>query len=122
MLESVAWATLTANARAIYIQIAARYMGSNNGRIPYSVREAASALRISTATASRAIRQLEELGFIATVIKGAFSFKKRHATEWRLTEFPGDVPGHSLGVATKDFMKMGVTPRRSPTAPPSLVN
>src|SRR5215207_907221 len=83
VLESNAWAALNANARAIYIEMAKRYMGTNNGRIPHSVREAAASLRISTATAARAIQHLEELGFIAAVTKGAFSLKKRHATEWR---------------------------------------
>jgi len=52
--------------------------------------------------ASRALNSLEDHGFIVAVTKGAFSLKKRHATEWRLTEFPCDV-AHT--VSTKDFMR-----------------
>ena len=104
MLESEAWKSLTANARAIYLEIAARYAGpsSNNGRIPYSVGEAAASLKISRATACRALQQLQDRGFIAVVKRGAFSLKTKHASEWRLTEFPCDVSGD---LSTKDFMK-----------------
>jgi DNA-binding transcriptional regulator YhcF (GntR family) len=81
MMEKPAWRHLSANARAIYVEIARRYCGVNNGRIPYAVREAAAELGISPATASRELRLLTEHGFIAPVTKGAFSLKKRHATE-----------------------------------------
>jgi hypothetical protein len=40
MLQSPAWQSLPGGARALYIEMAQRYNGSNNGRIPYSVREA----------------------------------------------------------------------------------
>jgi hypothetical protein len=52
MLKSSAWKSLTANARAIYIEMASRYggPGSNNGRIPYSVRDAAKSLKIGKST------------------------------------------------------------------------
>jgi DNA-binding transcriptional MocR family regulator len=98
-----AWRDLDAVARAIYIDIARRYAGMNNGRIPYSVREAAAELKISTATASRALAKLTDHGFIVPVVKGAFSLKKRHATEWRLTEFACNVT--NAAVPTKDFMR-----------------
>jgi DNA-binding transcriptional regulator YhcF (GntR family) len=100
MLNSAAWRDLDANSRALYIEIARRYMGQNNGRIPYSVREGAAELRISTATVSRSLNKLIDHGFIIPTKKGAFDFKKRHATEWRLTE-------HDYGneFATKDFMR-----------------
>ena len=104
MTDSAAWHDLSAVARAIYCEIAKRYAGdgSNNGRIPYSIRQAAGELRISPATASRGLRELQTHGFITPVTKGAFSLKKRHATEWRLTEFPCDLT-HAL--ASKDFMR-----------------
>jgi hypothetical protein len=108
MLGSNAWKALSANARATYIEISQRFMGTNNGRIPYSVREAAAALRIGTATASRAFKELERYGFIVAVTKGAFSLKKRHATEWLLTEHAND-----RGIATKTFMSFGASPKRS---------
>ena len=76
--------------------------GSNNGRLPFSVREAATELRIGKSTAARALQALIDRGFIVAMQRGAFSLKKRHATEWRLTEFPSDVDG---GLATKDFAR-----------------
>ena len=76
--------------------------GSNNGRIPYSIREAATEFHVGKTTAGKALNSLEAHGFIIPVTKGAFSLKKKHATEWRLTEFPCDVT-HEL--ATKDFMR-----------------
>src|SRR5262249_51768372 len=82
--------------------------GSNNGRLPYSVREAAAEFRIGKTTASRALDSLEAHGFIVPVTKGAFSLKKRHATEWRLTEFPCDV---THAISTKDFMRWKSGPR-----------
>ena len=116
MTNSPAWHDLSAAARAIYCEMAKRYAGdgSNNGRIPYSVREAAAELRISPATASRALKSLQHNGFIVAETRGAFSLKKRHATEWRLTEFPCDV-SHAL--PTKDFMRWQPSQKIQNTVP-----
>src|SRR5438094_2962413 len=109
MLESEAWRSLAAIDRAIYIEIASRYAGpsSNNGRIPYSIGEAAASLKIGRATACGSIERLQERGFIQCVKQGAFSLKTKHASEWRLTEFACDVT-HEL--ASKDFMRWRPTP------------
>jgi DNA-binding transcriptional MocR family regulator len=102
MMNTAAWKSLDSNARAIYVHMAMRYAGpgSNNGRLAYSVREAASELRIGKSTASRALNALIERGFLVVARRGAFSLKERHATEFRLTEFPSDVDG---SLSTKDF-------------------
>lgn len=100
MLDSVAYRDLDPVSRATYTLIAHRYMGQNNGRIPYSVREGAAELRVSKATISRSLAKLIDHGFIVATMKGAFSLKSRHATEWRLTEFD-----HGTNFATKDFMR-----------------
>src|SRR6476620_2761284 len=104
MLNTPAWKSLDATARAIYLHMVMRYAGpgSNNGRLPYSVREAAAELKIGKSTAARALNMLIDRGFIVTVQRGAFSLKKRHATEWRLTEFPSDIDD---SWATKDFTR-----------------
>ena len=104
MLNTPAWKSLDSTARAIYLHMAMRYAGpgSNNGRLPYSVREAAAELKIGKSTAARALNMLIDRGFIVTVQRGAFSLKKRHATEWRLTEFPSDIDD---SLATKDFTR-----------------
>jgi DNA-binding transcriptional MocR family regulator len=77
-------------------------------------REAAAELRISPATASRALKSLQHNGFIVAETRGAFSLKKRHATEWRLTEFPCDVT-HAL--PTKDFMRWQPSQKIQKTVP-----
>jgi hypothetical protein len=103
LLRSTAWRSLTGNARALYIEIAMRYNGSNNGRIPYSAREAIAALHISKSTAGRLFKILEDRGFIVCTKRGAFSLKTtKDASEWRLTEYDSDVP---VAHATKNFMR-----------------
>lgn len=103
LLQSKAWRSLPGKARALYIELAARYNGSNNGRIPYSAREAIAALHISKSTAARLFKVLEDRGFIVCTKRGAFSLKTtKDASEWRLTEYDSDVP---VAHATKDFMR-----------------
>jgi hypothetical protein len=103
LLESQAWRSLSCNARALYLELAKRYNGRNNGRISYGLREAFKALHIGKTAAQAALSQLQDCGFIVRTKKGAFSMKaNREASEWRLTEYPDDVlPGH----ASKEFMR-----------------
>ncbi len=102
LMATAAWKSLNGNQRAIYLDMAARYDGKNNGTIPYAVRDAADGLHVSKATAARDLAVLRERGFIVPVTKGAFSLKQRLATTWRLTEFNCDVT-HDL--PTKDFAR-----------------
>ncbi len=66
------------------------------------VREAANSLHIGKSTAADALEVLQQRGFVVPITKGAFSRKVRHATEWRLTEFPCDVT-HAL--PSKEFAR-----------------
>jgi hypothetical protein len=104
MLKTDAWRDLNCVARSLYVEMAYRYagVGSNNGKLPYSVREAADTLKVGKSTAQRAFASLEQHGFIVPIKQGAFSLKVRHATEWRLTEFACDV---TTALASKEFMK-----------------
>ncbi len=115
LMETAAWQSLNATQRAIYLEMAARYAGpgSNNGKLPYSIREAAESLGIGKTTAARALDVLEQRGFVVPITKGAFSRKVRHATEWRLTEFPCDVT-HAL--PSKEFARW--SPEIQNTVPP----
>jgi hypothetical protein len=98
-IKSPAWLSLTPQARAVYIELASRYNGSNNGEIALSVRDAARKCRISKATAGKAFHDLAEKGFITIVTGGSFGYKLRHATEYRLTDYKyRDEP------PTKEFM------------------
>jgi hypothetical protein len=104
VIDSPAWQNLGAVPRAIYVEISRRYngQGTNNGRIPYSIREASASLNIGKSTAARALASLEQHGFIVAARKGHFDRKVKHSTEWRLTEFVCDVNGE---LPTKEFMK-----------------
>jgi DNA-binding transcriptional regulator YhcF (GntR family) len=103
-MDTPAWVSLDCVARCVYVELARRYAGagSNNGRIPLSLRELAEKLGVSKATAMRALKKLQNRGFVVLSKQGAFSMKVRHATEWRLTEFRCDVTGN---MATKDFQR-----------------
>jgi hypothetical protein len=107
LLDSDAWLDLSSQARCVYIQLARRYFGTNNGRIGFSVREVEIECRISKNTASSAFNQLIEHGFIEAVTKGGFNRKMRHSTEWLLTEFRNDV---TKELPKKSFMKWRQNP------------
>jgi hypothetical protein len=115
MTDSPAWHDLGSLERAIYAEIAKCYDGSNNGKIGYSTRTAATEFRVGKMTAWRALQRLVDHGFLALMRKGAFSLKRRHATEWRLTEFPCDVTND---IASKDFMRWTPAPKIQNTVSP----
>lgn len=102
LLECPSWRSLSAQARALYVHIAVRYNGRNNGCIAFSVRDAAAECRLAKDTAARAFAELVEKGFLELAQPGAFSFKTRHAAEWRLTALPCDRTG---APASKAFMR-----------------
>ena len=74
-----------AGALAIYIDLAMRYNGSNNGDISYSVREGKTRLGINPNTVGKYLKILERYGLIITTQKGSFDLKKRHASTYELT-------------------------------------
>lgn len=86
LLKSEAWISLKPSERALYVAIAMRFNGYNNGEISMSVREAARELHIHRDTATKAFNTLVEKGFIKCTLKGHFDFKIRHASTWTLTE------------------------------------
>ena len=98
MLKTPAWQSLPSAPRALYVELAQRYNGYNNGEISMSVREAARLLHIANDTATKAFRELEAKGFIRRNVCGSFNWKIRHATTWILTE-------HAFAdqLATKEF-------------------
>lgn len=93
LLRSPAYQSLSAQARAVLVELFDRYNGRNNGRIGLSVRDAASRCNVSKNTVHRALGELQDKGFVEVVTPGGFSRKTRHATEWRLTHHRCDVTG-----------------------------
>jgi hypothetical protein len=101
MLKSAAWRSLSPVARSIFIEVAAIYNGSNNGRLALSVRDAAERVCCSKTTAARAFAELTQTGFIDLCSRGHFDRKTPHAAEYRLTMHPCDRSGQR---ASKAFM------------------
>ena len=83
-----AWRGLKPSAISVYLLIAQRFNGANNGSIGLSVRDAARLAHVAPGTAQKSFEALQERGFIKCRKKGAFSVKSRHATEWELTCWP----------------------------------
>ena len=99
LLESPAWLGLSFKARALYISFKQRYNGGNNGYVHMSVREVQDVLKCANGTASKALAELIDKGFIKYRFKGTFSHKVHRSSEFILTEYEynGQKP-------TKDFM------------------
>ena len=112
MLDSPAYASLRPIARALLVELARLYNGSNNGSMGLGERVAAERLAISDRRAvRRAFGELEVAGFVVKTRAGAFCVKAadgRRASEWRLTWLPyGDA------LASKDFMSIARDPGRT---------
>lgn len=102
VMTSPAWCSLSATARALYIELKRRYNGSNNGRITLSHREAAEALNLHRNTVGRYFRELQEAGFIE-MMQGHFLGPSGvgETAKWLLTE----MPGQDMKPARKTFMR-----------------
>lgn len=103
LLNSAAWLGLSLAGRAAFVELLAIYNGTNNGTLAMPVRRLAARLCCSKDTASKALIQLEENGFIETVKFGNFTRKNRKASEYRLTLFQCDLSNRR---ASKAFMQI----------------
>lgn len=90
LLKTEAWRGMGPVPRALYVELAQRYNGSNNGEISMSTREAARLIHAAKDTVTKGFRELEEKGFVRKGRCGSFHWKTRHATTWVLTEHPMD--------------------------------
>ena len=90
MKESSGYKYLLLNCKGaltVYIDLADRYNGINNGEISYSVREGKESLGLTPNTVGKYLKALEHYGFIITTQKGCFNLKKRHASTYEITMF-----------------------------------
>lgn len=71
--------------RALLIEIWRRHDGFNNGRIPYSEREGASALHTGRNQIRAGLNDLIEHGFIVRHQRGSFNVKDRTSSEYSIT-------------------------------------
>jgi hypothetical protein len=53
MIRTDAWQALSAAAVRVYIQLGSRYNGANNGKLAFSVRDAAAECNLAVNTAMR---------------------------------------------------------------------
>jgi DNA-binding transcriptional regulator YhcF (GntR family) len=99
-----AWQSLSLAARCGYLELLDIYNGSNNGTIALSARMLSDRLRVSRATAARALNDLTARGFIEATRAGGFNLKsgERRATEWRLNRYKCDLTGQ---VPSQQYMR-----------------
>ncbi len=88
MIASPAFQSLPALAVALYVHVAGRYAGDNNGNISFSVREAAKVLGTGKATAGRMFDELVAKGFLKVTQESNFTYKQKQARRWELTQWP----------------------------------
>lgn len=92
VVQGERWQALSANARALLIEIWAWYNGKNNGAIRYSIRQAEISLRCSRRTAIRTLGELRDAGLLEPAERGGFRYKAGAragiATAWRITLLP----------------------------------
>jgi hypothetical protein len=89
--RSQAWHDLSLPARCALIELLDRYTGINNGMIGLGVRTLADALRCSQATATRALRELDDSRLVVATTPGFWRGKR--ATEWRIAFYRCDKTG-----------------------------
>ena len=88
MLKRPAWQHLRPQSKVVYIEICFLYNGANNGRIGFSLAYGAQRIGASKSSVQRALKELEEHGFIKRCRKGYFM--GRQASEYAITDFPLD--------------------------------
>ena len=91
LFHTEAWLSLSTAARAVFVQLAVRYNGSNNGRLALSARDAAKECRISKNTATKAFKELVAKGFIEVEVLGSYKQHTRHASEYLVTAWRDDI-------------------------------
>jgi hypothetical protein len=92
LLESAAYRALSPNARAVLVELTRMDNGSNNGVLWLSVRDAAAHMGVAnTKTASAALSELQDMGFIVMTKDAHFRVKAADTSRarcWRLTWLP----------------------------------
>lgn len=85
LMDSPAWHDLSCPARVVWTEIMRRYNGINNGKIPFSCREAALRCGISKGTAKKAFDELISHGFIKIAEFSNFTLKLKKSRRWEVT-------------------------------------
>lgn len=98
MIESAAYRHCSVHARAILVELVARMMGYNNGKIAVSQRQLVEALGCAPRKIVRGVAELMEHGLIDVPVEG--KWKERMARQYRLTFVTT-----KNGPATNDYLR-----------------
>jgi Helix-turn-helix domain len=118
LLESAAWRSLSLSARCAFIEILQVYNGTNNGQLGMAVRYLAERLRCGKTTASRALEELEQKGFIGVQKVGVFG--RPMGSEYYVTMHRNDV---NFDLPSKAFMhwtEVRTVPSQTSAVPPQV--
>jgi hypothetical protein len=99
------WRALSPQAVKLLVEILCRFRPGDNGRLPLSAKLAGEYLSASKATGARALRELDDAGWIRPVRLARFADRKGTATDYRLTMFGDDVTGEP---ATREYLGAGL--------------
>jgi hypothetical protein len=103
-LSLPAWRNLSPTAVKLLVEILGRYRPGDNGRLPLSARLAGEYLNASKATGARALRELDDNGWIRPMRLARFADRKGTATDYKLTMFTDDETGE---MATREYLDAG---------------
>jgi hypothetical protein len=96
MIHHPSYRALSADARAILVDMHLGFHGYNNGEIVFSIRQAMECIRSGSERAKRAMDQLQKHGFIVCHSNSSFTMKTKKAREWEITfqPMPNSPPSH----------------------------
>ena len=92
LMDSPAWRTASPHVRCLVLAIWRRHSGANNGKIPYSRRDAQRDLGCGATQAVRDLREAGKRNFIVSTRRGSFDWKagawSARGTTCRITTEP----------------------------------
>lgn len=97
-VELPTWRALSPTARALLVEILARFRPGENGALEWPVRRAADVLGVSKATGARSLSELERNGWLSVARVGKFGGKAKPAT-YALAMFKDDAAGELASMA-----------------------
>lgn len=84
--DSPAWRVLSYSAKALYTDLRAKLRSTNNGNVNATLSEMKHRGWRSSATLSKALRELEQMGFIAKTRQGGIAAMSRVCSLYRFTD------------------------------------
>lgn len=86
VINSPAWSVLSFSGKALYVDLRAKLQATNNGNINAVLSELKHTGWVSSATLSKALRELQALGFIAKTRQGGIASLSKVCSLYRFTD------------------------------------